>query len=91
MAGVFGAPRDHLDVGQAEGGRRLDEEGRLALVRLQEGQRQVVPGQAEWKAGQPAATSDVDDPEWSGRQEVEEDERVLEQRAIGPRDQARPG
>jgi len=90
VAGVLGAAGYHLDVRKAERRGGLDQEGRLALVGLQQGQRQVGPGQAQRKARQPAAASDIDDPEPSRRQEVEEDERVLEQRAVGPSDQPRP-
>ena len=88
VAHVFGAACDHFDV-NPEPGRGLDEERSLVLVGLDQSDLEVRPLELQGQPGQAAARPDVDQPARVA-EVVEQDERVVDQLAGRPGDQARP-
>ena len=89
MPDVLCSPGDHVDSCQAETGGRVNEEGSLGLIGLDQGYGQVRSHDLQRQPGQATAGSDID--EASRRDKViEQDQRVLDELARWPRDETRP-
>ncbi len=89
MPGLFGAPRHHLDLLEAERCAGVDQEGGLGLVGFDQRHVEIGPGDLDREARQAGARADID--QVVGTPEVvDEDEAVFDERPVRARHEARP-